>query len=242
MPLDNAINYSIWNYPSLFRVRNNQNLSRLHVLEHMFFTIGTGYEWNKASGELLYHSERPETHIPDEFYQHELYEFTTTKPSEFSAFLKKNGRFHYERDSGEFHVNGHEIIFQATEEEAQNWSWEWNEYRSRPKVKPEDPKDLFVYKQETSPAISLYPLSEYSPLVELVTGHTRSTSVDNYSLDMHPPKKEYIDGCREIAEYAIEYCEEQSMLSEYMRDQISFDLDRQLDYLYAFRKKFGRKA
>jgi hypothetical protein len=44
MKLEDAIAKSIYNYPSLFK-DSNWEKSRIKVLDHLFLTIGNGYEW-----------------------------------------------------------------------------------------------------------------------------------------------------------------------------------------------------
>jgi len=211
MSLEKEIIRSIYYYPSLYRVKNNPKLSRLHVLEHMFFTIGNGYEWNRDKGILeISDWGRPESEInlPDDFFEKDLYSFdvASSKANDFLKFL--GDRFYYVKFDI-FNDPLTTVVFESTEQQAQEWKFYWDSYRysRKPETRPDKSKLEFEFVNPQVCAFDLnpYPLCEYSAVVELIEGKTNSPHIENYSFAEYPVSQEYISGCTEVVKAAKEY-------------------------------------
>lgn len=78
MNLEHAINWSILNYPTLYRMKTHAE-SRLKVLNHFFLCIGTGMEWVKEGYLCDLTDRHPEKkaikQLPKDFYEMELFQF-----------------------------------------------------------------------------------------------------------------------------------------------------------------------
>jgi hypothetical protein len=189
MRIEDHVRWSIYNYPSLYRVRGNPSLSRLHVLEALFCTIGNGYEWDKSKRILACRRDKGRKTLPRDFFEKELYSFVIDKNRKGDLHSRLTGQniFHYfKKDRFE-----EEVIVEANKENAVILKREFNGDHER--------RGDYVHPEECDFPLTLYPMCEYSAIVELINGKTNSLNVENYSLDDFPPPREWIDACGEVA-------------------------------------------
>jgi hypothetical protein len=202
MNLQHHINYCIYAHPSLYRVRNSPEESRLHVLEHLFFTIGGGYEWDKR-GFLRSiddnYEEQVMEKLPEGFFEKELYD-VEVHVTKLAAVLEDIGnRFYYRRPKGSFgYLDRTTIIFESTEDEAIaiRRKWDYNDHGRQ---------FVYAHKRENEFDLNPYELSEYSGLIELMSGRNKSFHTEEYSFADHPVMQEWLDGAVEVARSALEY-------------------------------------
>jgi hypothetical protein len=240
--IEHHANAAIYSYPSLYRVRGNPELSRLHVLETLFFTIGTGGEWIKEHG-ILTDGREPLEQLPEGFFDKELYCFEV-EPDKVEGFIAVLGdRFHYTK--ADRYERDTRIIFEATEREAQEWDYEWDNHRfgRKPKTKPTTEREIdmvFVNAQECTHDIHPYPLCNYSSIVELTVGKTDSCHIENYSFADHPVQPSWIAACVEVAQAALTFYNDPS---RYCTDTYSPDQNRgRAGWDYKDAKKKGKEA
>lgn len=241
--IEDHVRWVIYNYPSLYRVRNNPELSRLHVLGSLFFTIGTGYEWDKDKGILTNGEIEPMVKLPEGFFEKELYAFDVenSKAEGFVDFLKD--RFHYIKQDRYDNITT--VIFEATEDEAKGWKWDWDNhrFRGRPKTRPTTEIELdsvYVNEQACDYDLHPYPLCNYSAIVELTKGKTDSPHIEDYSFADFPPQPDWIRACVDVAKEALAFYNDES---RYCTDSYhpSNNIGR-YQYEYKKAKKKGEEA
>lgn len=93
--------------------------------------------------------------------------------------------------------------------------------------------------------ISPYPVGEYSAISEMIEGRTNSLHIKNFELTKILP--DWIDGAREIVEYAIGYYKDESMFKYhcYYPKDSNFTIwndyvAKQNDYFARFLNKFAK--
>lgn len=128
--LEDVIRQSIYEYPTLYRIPGNPELSRLLVLDHIFLCIGTGYEWH-PDGYLYYDNGRADKGrktLPKGFFEKRLYYLTleahnrnTGEPIDYKAQLAEikatfdaEGRFYYVV-TGKGYGERADVIFEAVD-------------------------------------------------------------------------------------------------------------------------------
>ena len=214
MTLQEHIDFSIYNYPILYRCIDDPRMSRLLVLNQMFLVIGNGYEWERDSGKLTTGTDTKVT-LPEGYYSKELYIYNveTEKIDAFKAFMASKGKNVYK--TKEFRPGQHEFCIETTEEEAKAWAKDWHTDKFGMRGIDRDPfimsadARLLRYEDEPGPPLRdlcPYPLSRYSALVELTSGRSDALSRDGgYSFDEYPPHPEWLDGAIEIATETLAY-------------------------------------
>lgn len=202
--LKQHIDWVICNYPSLYRCVNDPRMSRLLVLEHMFFVIGNGYEWDRDKGQLILGEHEP-IELPDDYFKKELFTFDVPeeKAKAFEEFLGNRYFYvvdHYECDPVTIH-------FEATEEDALKWQPNWDidrfGFSDRKFIHLKRANAYLFEQKDDSRDLGPYRLSEYSAIVELIKGKTNSPHIENYSFDDYPVNQEWINGCIEVAREAV---------------------------------------
>ena len=113
--LDREIDWNIYNCPSIF-MGESREVSKVFVLDHMLFTIGTGYEWTTKDGRMVDKLGDEDNPIPDgfelpeDFFEKELYSIKLEIGHEEEVKKEMQGRF--------FHQKRGWLIFEGTQEEA----------------------------------------------------------------------------------------------------------------------------
>lgn len=243
MRLSELVDSSIANFPSLYRVPDNPRLSRHRVLEHLFFTIGNGYEWDRAAGCLIADSCEAVI-LPEDYYQLDLYSFTVAddKTEEFKDLLQ--GRYYHVRLDESKTVNT--IHFNATREEVKEWHPVWDT-SNRSHVDNADVR-ITRFNPETMkietviPDIHPYILSKYSALIELLNGRTTSCH-QNFNFSEYPVQQEWLDAAVEIAQEVLAYYQDESRYANHYHCRMNrrWELLRQeqIHYLRSFLNKFS---
>ena len=193
MKLEHVINWSIINYPTLYRDVTLER-SRLKVLNQLFFVIGNGFEWHK-DGFLFDGNKRNFRKIlPKGFFEKNLYTVAITPKS--IPLVKKRiaDRFYYIKKNSRFREV--DVIFEAKDDD--DALPFYREFEKKLK------KDLptFIYKARSEDPNQPYPLSQYSALVEIVNGKTNSLHQNNFDL---VPQEDWLKGCAEVAKDALDY-------------------------------------
>ena len=241
--IEDHIRQSIYEYPSLFRVRNDPRMSRLCVLDHMFFCIGTGMEWDRDTGTMNDGSgDEGMSELPEGFFEKELYEIEVEadKIDGFIALLESENRFFYRR-SGKtvWNDDAASIVFEADHNQAAKYQIEWG--NSRFGIS-DDPKWIYVDKMERGSGLKPYPLGQFSPVVELIEGKTDSLHIPNYSFDEYPPDPQWVAAACDLAKEALEYYNDKDRYcNDYRYDKPDFKEYKQgqIDILNTFLEKWN---
>ena len=207
MLLEHFVNYSIYNYPTLYRSKN-YSASRLKVLDHLFFVIGNGYEW-KPEGYLCDHAKKDQTleSLPEGFFEKNLYDIDVT-PEQFPKIKASLGDCLYysilRKDLGCPAEGEYMVIFEAKDDDQARKTYA--EFRSD-RDKERSFSNVFVNNAISHHQRHPYPLCQYSALVELTEGKTNSFHVENFDLIAQP---DWLDGCIEAALDALLYFDDES--------------------------------
>lgn len=192
--LKQQVDTSIYKYPSLYRGFFYET-SRPHVLDHLFFTIGNGYEWNLATGQL----EDPFDpavidRLPDGFFDRRLYEIIYLDQEKW-AKAKQRPKYYYQ-------PRPDHLVFEADDDKAALYWFRRFERKDRG-------LSHFVYKARASrDVLHPYGLCKYSALVEILEGHTNNWGCPPHKLT---PADDWLEGCIEQARYAFKYYKTPSM-------------------------------
>jgi hypothetical protein len=256
MLLEDHLRWMVYNYPGLYRVRNNPEQSRLHALEHLFFTIGGGYDWD-IDGYLAvldgFKDDDSKTILkeyPQGYFAKELYEVELSDEKQVQAVVDDLGdRFSYVKETRFWSTR---VIFEATEREAQEIAVKWDEKKKEEYLrktekeyyKNNDPLvDIFVYCLETKFKMHPYPLSKYSAICELMEGRTDSPHIENFEFKDFPVREDWFKGCVDVVTAALEhYKEEAKTLDSYNEyshgtiQQYKRNIREQIDILKDFFK------
>lgn len=211
MKLEHVVNWSILNYPTLYRCNDHQE-SRLLVLENLFCGIGTGYEWTKegylTDRTLSDPSKKCVEKLPDNFYQMKLYSMTSPKRhvSKVKSELKAHGRWFHCLEKN--YLSEIDFVFEADEEFATLL------FKKYPKRYTPEP-DLVIVRQAKSRCVfNPYPLCRYSPLVEMINRRTDSTHIENF--DLEHISEDWIQGAVEVAREVIAYYNDESRFTKHI--------------------------
>ncbi len=195
MNLEDLIRQSIYEYPLLYRVKNDPVASRMLVLNHLFLVNGNGFDWSK-DGTLVEIGTKMKGRktLPARFFKINLFSFklTTDHITKTRDFLKSQNRFHYT-----FKYKDEARVYLEAESASEA-------LRIAQKFKPEVSAFLVTTEQVTSD-YSPYPICQYSAIAELIEGRTHTLMRDGFNFEDYPPQKSWIDGCRDIALEALSY-------------------------------------
>ena len=111
MKLSEIIKNSILSYPTLYKFETEEQ-SRIAVLNHLFFVIGNGYEWESGGSSLTSSSEYEASieEYPEDFFNRELWKVSEVKGGDKSKFIEdmeRNGIEYYSRNNNnsvDFHI------------------------------------------------------------------------------------------------------------------------------------------
>lgn len=215
--LKDYVDNSIWSYPTLYRA-NTYEESRLLVLAHVFLCYGTGLEWHPKGflTDLEYSPEGQESYtilgpkkLPEDFFTAELWSIDFKKEDKEAIKAALKGHFHYFRGRG-LHGDA-SVIFQSDEQFANKLTLKYDARKDQDYVKEMKkfgcdylrPRDVKAFRQTPEVLYAPYPMSRYSPLVEMVKGRTDSCHTDNFDLKVIQP--DWIEGAIEIARYTLEF-------------------------------------
>ncbi len=224
MKIDDLCNLMIYEYPILYRVYKNPFLSRMLALEHLFFTIGNGYDWSIKG--VLYNTNNPRSkpiELPEDYFDKLLFDFRLhDKQKEFAELLRSKGLYFYTPDrSHSLMPSPTEFYFEATYEQAEEL-FSWDKFGAstinlmlKPKIKP--------YLAQTKAIFSPYTICEYSAIAELINRKTNSYHIENFSFDDFPPKPDYIAACMDLVLFTKNHFEKNPPADE-----------KQIDYLNKF--------
>lgn len=215
--LEDHIRSAIWNYPLLYRSRNNPKLSRLEVLGHMFFVIGNGYEWDKDTGTLFIEEYKSPKKLPNDYFSKELVTVDLSNEQIEILIPKIENRFYYILHKSWCEQNT--IIFESSQEEAQELTG----------------LD-FVMSAESGNNISPYGLCKYSAMVELLEGKTNSSHIENYNFDDYPVGVDWIQGCRDYVVEALSYYKDEKRYKTH-----HYHSSNSYDYYYYEAKRAGKR-
>ena len=193
MKLEHAINWSIYNYPTLYRSKTHSE-SRLKVLDQFFFTIGNGLEWHK-DGFLFEGNQRNfRKTLPKDFFEKNLYTLTIIPKSIPLIKKRMDDRFYYMTKKSRFQEV--DVIFEAENDEEALPFYKDLEKKQR--------KDLpsYVYEARSAYPNEPYQLCEYSALVEILNGKVNSPRQESFDL---VPQSDWLQGCIEAAVDALDY-------------------------------------
>ncbi|HVJ26132.1 MAG TPA: hypothetical protein VM493_01280 [Vicinamibacterales bacterium] len=224
--LDDVIRRSIYEYPTLYRDVDWER-SRIKVLGHMFLCIGTGLEWCREG--WLYdecsRTGKPRAstlaELPPGFFERELWAHSKLTPEQEKSLPTVLGdTYHYiERRSGQpclmFEApterDAQEILTQLGVGENEHAAF-FREMRDNPdRVDPvsSELRELcdrmsrpFAMRARACEGYTPYPISEYSPVREILEGRTNSLAVENFELTPDPG---WLQGAVTICEYAQAY-------------------------------------
>lgn len=225
MKLEHFINESIYSYPTLYRSFNHE-MSRFHVLGHIFISYGTALEWHK-DGYLTYDAaeESPKEGLealPDNFYEMDLWyiDVPEERIEELEEELK--GSFYYYKEG--YQQGNKCCIFSTDKERAQNLTERFeavnsfskrlkvsgikiklyaNEASSYERAHSEDTTNSIFYEKFYLKGYRPSRMCKYSPIVEMVENRTNSTHIDNFNLvNVHP---DWIQGALEISRYCLDW-------------------------------------
>lgn len=267
MNLENVIKWSIYNYPILYRKKDYET-SRISVLGHIFLTIGTEYEWH-PDGFLAdifaedYRSKVMEE-LPEGFFEKNLWDMEVEigRKAEVQEALK--GRFFYFTERGQRDRTVYCIFESDDIDEAEEIYLKydadtsrlrqnvkrvladkkrWEEYGLSPRYYVSKASSISLEDPERYPRHNPYPLSEYSPLVEMLNGRTNSPHIDNFELVYIKP--DWIQGAIDIAEYAFDYYSDPEKYCHHYQHPSKSTLKSELDWAIkegreeSFRKSRG---
>lgn len=217
------IDRSIFTYPTLYRVRNNPELSRLKVLEHIFCVIGNGYDWVIDSKTGKWTPAMRETvcdvELTKEFWSFDLYAFEieNSRVDEFCKYLDELGVYHYttgEKGYGDGRVT--EVNVAGKYDALKELAKEWHFYRElgeneRSYFADKDKEELifnrdyvYLHHQESDDNLHPYPMCQFSALVEILNGklNDRSNTGEIIEGNVDP---DVLQGCLDVAEAIIEH-------------------------------------
>ena len=212
MKLEDHVRWCIWTYPTLYRGRDYAS-SRILVLNHLFFTIGTGLEWHRDGYLTDGHKNHFRKTLPKRYFECNLYCFLLDESRSNKKKVKQdlNGAFHYFLGKRGKET---EVVFEATPEEAKRLTKAHGRDPFATNINhPEDDFPLRVrnaaamyLEQNRAFGLNPYPLSEYSSLVEITKGRTNSLHVENFDL---VPQPDWLEGCADMARYALSYYQDE---------------------------------
>ena len=210
MKLIEAINWNIYNYPTLFRHWDWEK-SAILVLDHMFLGYGTGLEWHPdgflcecMGGYNLKHHRKT---LPKGFFEKKLFNFDITKENKEKVhnFLKKKNVFHYFRRDCLAKIN---CVFE-----------DFGDKNNKNLLKKfsfeENPYFIFLYEAECIyrnerhigddewKEYHPHGMCKYSPVVEMTNGRTNSPHINDF--DLTNIKKDWIEGAIKIVKVTLEY-------------------------------------
>ena len=258
--LQEVVNGSILNFPTLYRVQGDPRLSRLKALNHLLLTNGNGLDWTKH-GDLR--SGCGENYLakslPDRFFEAELQELTLSKSRVESAgkLAKALGDkiFHKHKDRRFGEVN---FLIEIGAKEARDIIADIFELKLRPDVI----KCYSLYED----GIHLHPADARQPDYDnggLLPGKFKPSEMCKYSAmsevlegkshELAPPLKvepapDWLAACVELAREALAFYRDPQRAkgSFYHPDQclrqVEYDYNRAKDSkggLAQFRKDHG---
>jgi hypothetical protein len=224
MKLEHAINWSILNYPTLYRMKTHAE-SRLKVLDHFFLCIGTGMDWRKEGYLADLTDRHPEKKVvkqlPKGFYEMELFQVDIDPKmlKEAKQELKDNKVWFNVRKS----YFGTTITFTWSRELAlpfvikyecekdRNQRAEYSEmYKDIPGIENPWATRLREANAREHP-FNPYPMCEYSALIEMVNKRTNSPHIENFDLTF--VLEDWIQGAIEVAKAALAYYNDEAQYS-----------------------------
>lgn len=224
MNIEHAINWSILNYPTLYRMKTHEE-SRLQVLNQYFLVIGNGMDWTKEGYLLDLCEKHPEKELvkklPKDFYDKELYKF------DIDPQMLKEAKQELRDNKVWFKVRknyfGSTIVFAWSKElalpfvikyECEKDKQERAHYAEIFKDFPSMQTTFGTRLREASAVghpFSPYPICQYSALVEMINKRTNSLHIENF--DLAYVKEDWIQGAIDVATATLEYYNDESRYS-----------------------------
>ena len=222
MRLEQLVINSLRNYPTLYRVKDNPKLSRLHIYNQLFFTIGNGYEWN--NGFLSDIENEPNTEIPLNYYDGDLW-VAYVKKNKINQFVDIFSDFIFNERKGH-HQNEHCLeLLNPPEDLIESFFGEIKTSNRRIssfyKFTTRRTDDGGCYTTGGQKDLYPYPISDrYSPIVEMING------IDYYG-NIVKPNIDFILGCRELSQETLFFLDDHSRLEQFLSQRNGFDVDNQ---------------
>ena len=235
MKLEHLVNSCIYLYPTLYRA-NTYEESRLLVLDHIFLHYGTGLEWSPKGfiADLIGYTKKDEPifgisypikKLPDNYFDMNLWYMDILK-KDLPKIKKELGKnYYYTRPAMNDTKKGIEIVFEATDEFAEELTRKYEHFDEGTKASRErfreimkrdleshahkaissfhDKAPVYQFKNYQKSVYTPGDMCRYSPIVEMLNGRTNSPHIDNFELTYIQP--DILAGAIEIARYALNF-------------------------------------
>lgn len=220
MKLKEAINWSIYNYPTLYR-HNDWEKSSIIVLDHMFLGYGTGYEWhpdgflceNFGGGYKLNHVRKT---LPKGYFDKKLYCFELKKEDKekLHNLLKEKNVFHYFRKDYPHSVKI-DCIFEDcsktygeeyNNELLENFHSDKSGYKFLQDAECIYIEDRSSFEESEWKELLPHNMCKYSPIAEMIAGKTNSCHIDNFNLPNI--QQDWLEGAIKIVKEAKRHYED----------------------------------